>query len=264
MIRADRLTDLGRGVASVMAGSEHQRNKVPSKPERNPEKIFLTPSEALAAIRIDFAQYAPQTGLFRSLVPLVFGNQALVTPGAGRDEVWLRTGTCGPPERLDSRRLGERLVVRLQQAPPPPERLAAICYRVFRGRAWVGEKDGCQGLWVETGMEDFACQRCGRCCRELDFKNAGTAADWERFEGLGRKDILARIAPVRRGGRVVACRLWIDPATGRFSDGCPWLVEEAPGRFSCRIHEIRPEICRQYPGTRKHAEMTGCIGFLRR
>lgn len=247
-----------------MTGREHRRKKGSSGPAHCPERIFLTPAEALAAIRIDFAQYAPQTGLFRSLVPLVFGSQALVSSGAIRDEVWLRTGTCGPPERLDSRRLGVRLVARLQESPPPLEGLAAICYRVFRSRTVVGEQDGQAGLWVETGMEDFACQRCGRCCSGLDFKNAGTAADWERFAALGRKDILAWIAPVRRGGRVVACRLWIDPATGRFTDGCPWLVEEASGRFACRIHEIRPEICRQYPGSRKHAEMTGCPGFGRR
>jgi Fe-S-cluster containining protein len=233
-------------------------------PGRGPDAIFLTLDEALEAIRLDFAQYALQTGLFRSLVPLVFGDRALVTPGASRNELWLRIGVAGRAERLDARMLGDLLVARLKEAPPPLEQLAAICYRVFRGRTRVGEKDGRRGLWVKTGMEDFACRRCGHCCSALDFKNAGTAADWERFEALGRKDILAWIAPVRRGGRVVACRLWIDPATGRFTDGCPWLVEEAPGRFACRIHEIRPEICRQYPGSRKHAEMTGCIGFRRR
>jgi Fe-S-cluster containining protein len=234
------------------------------KPERAPDEIFLTLDEALEAIRLDFAQYAPQTGLFCSLVPLVFGDQALVTPGASRDELWLRIGAAGRPERLDARMLGDILVARLKEAPPPLEQLAAICYRVFHGRTRVGEKDGRRGLWVETGMGDFACRRCGHCCSALDFKNAGTAADWARFEALGRQDILAWIAPVRREGRVVACRLWIDPATGCFTDVCPWLVEETPGRFACRIHEIRPEICRQYPGSRKHAEMTGCIGFRRR
>jgi Fe-S-cluster containining protein len=248
-----------------MTGSEHSPAHVSSGPARHPDKIFLTPGQALAAIRIDFAQYAPQTALFCGLVPMVFGDRALVVPGAAmRDEVWLRTGARGSPERLDGRRLGERLVARLQESLPPLEDMAAICYRVFRGRTVVGEKGGQAGLWVETGMADFACRRCGRCCSALDFKNTGTAADWERFEKLGRTDILAWIAPVRRDGRVVACRLWIDPISGRYTDGCPWLVEETPGRYACRIHEIRPEICRQYPGTRKHAEMTGCIGFRRR
>jgi Fe-S-cluster containining protein len=261
----DQFAHINRGKMSAMTGSKHQREKIlPEQPARQPEKIFLTPAEALAAIGIDFAQYAPQIELFCNLVPLVFGNQALVTSGATRDELWLRIGARGSPERLDGRQLGERLVARLQEAPLPLERLAAICYQVFRGRTVTGETDGTPGLWVETGMEDFVCQRCGRCCSTLDFKNGGTAADWERFEALGRKDILDWIAPIRHDGRVVACRLWVDPLTGRFADGCPWLVKDAPGRFGCRIHEIRPEICRQYPGSRKHAEMTGCIGFCHR
>jgi Fe-S-cluster containining protein len=31
-------------------------------------------------------------------------------------------------------------------------------------------------------------------------------------------------------------------------------------RYRCTIHDIRPTICRQYPGSRKHARMTGCRG----
>lgn len=247
-----------------MTGDDHPPEGAARHPARDRERIFLTPAEALAAIRIDFAQYAPQLGLFRGLVPLVFGDQSLVASGATKDEVWLRTAAGGSLERLDGRKLGQRLVARLQQAPPPLDRLAAICYRVFRGRTTVGEKNGRRGLWLETGMEDFLCRRCGRCCSTLDFRTAGTRADYERFERLGRGDILVRIVPVRRGGGIASCRLWIDPPTGRFAETCPWLVEEAPGRFACRIHEIRPEICRQYPGTRKHAEMTGCIGFRQR
>ncbi len=237
-------------------GSLHRPAQQPA-----PARLFLTPQEALEAIRIDFEQYSPQGGLFCGLVPLVFGRQALVAPGSARDEYWLRAGVRGALERVDAKRLGRMLVERLNTAPPEPQALAAICYRVFQGRTTIGTKDGQSGLWVETGMESFVCRRCGRCCRELRFENAGTAADWERFVQLGRNDILAWIDPIRRDGRVVACRLWIDPATGRPAEACPWLVEENSGFFGCRIHEIRPEICRQYPATRKHAEMTGCIGF---
>jgi Fe-S-cluster containining protein len=233
-------------------------------PPHHPARIFLRFDQTLAAIARDFAQYAPQTGLFCGLVPLVFGSQALVSRKPGRDEVWLRIETRGVPERLDGRRLGERLAARLRADPPDPRRLAAICRRVFQGRTVVGEKDGHAGFWVETGMEGYTCRRCGHCCRDLCFEDGGTAADWEGFAALGRRDILAWIDPIRRDGRVVACRLWIDPATGRPAAVCPWLVEEARGHFACRIHPIRPEICRQYPATRKHAEMTGCIGFRSR
>ncbi|WP_243545421.1 hypothetical protein [Pseudodesulfovibrio tunisiensis] len=35
------------------------------------------------------------------------------------------------------------------------------------------------------------------------------------------------------------------------------------GRRVCSIHDYKPEICRQYPGSRKHAAMTGCPTALR-
>ena len=224
-------------------------------------RLFLTPSQALEAIRIDFAQYAPQVHLLCNLVPQVFGDDALVHPGPGRDEFWLRTGRTAPLQRVDGRRLGDRILDRLTAEPPPPARLAAICYQVFAARTVEGFQADRKGLWMETGMEGFACRRCGHCCRTLRFADAGTAADYRRLERLGRDDILAWMAPVLREGRLVACRLWIDPATGRYAEVCPWLVQTDPDRWSCRIREVRPDICRQYPGTRKHAEMTGCVGF---
>lgn len=47
----------------------------------------------------------------------------------------------------------------------------------------------------------------------------------------------------------------------RIAKTCPWL-KRLPDRdrYACRIHDVRPSLCRQYPGTRKHARMTGCGG----
>lgn len=225
------------------------------------KRLFLTPSEALAAIRNDFGQYAPQVRLFINLAAQVFEPGALVREGSGRDEFWLRTGRTEPLRRVSGRELGHHIVDRLKSAPPSLERLAAICYQVFQARTVPGADGDREGLWVETGMERFVCRQCGQCCRNLRFRDAGTAADYRRIRRLGRDDILAWMAPVHRDGKLVACRLWVDPATGRYAERCPWLEETAPGEYRCRIHEVRPEICRQYPGTRKHAEMTGCIGF---
>lgn len=226
------------------------------------DRLFLTPSQALGSIRIDFAQYAPQVRLFCNLVPQVFEAGALVRPGTGQDEFWLRTGRTAPLQRVAGRELGERILSHLETSPPSLERLAAICYQVFQTRTVTGTQGGRDGLWVETGMEQFTCRQCGQCCRNLRFRDAGTADDYRRIRGLGREDILAWMAPVLREGRLVACRLWIDPDTGRYAEVCPWLEQTASGQAYCRIHEIRPEICRHYPGTRKHAEMTGCVGFL--
>ena len=55
---------------------------------------------------------------------------------------------------------------------------------------------------------------------------------------------------------------WVDPETGIKTVGCPWLKRvPGSGRLECQIHEVKPDVCRQYPGSRKHARMTGCIGF---
>ncbi len=224
-------------------------------------RLFLTPSQALRAIRLDFDQYAPQTSLFCNLVPSVWGVQALIAPGTGAGEFWLRTTRSGPLRRVSDRTLRDLILLRLEADPPPPEGLAAICRQVFRTRAVIGSHGGRAGLWIETGMEAFACRRCGHCCCTLFFRNAGTARDYRRIERAGRPDILVRMAPVRRSGRIVSCRLWIEPTTGAFSEICPWLIDEADGGHSCAIYDLRPQICREYPGSRKHAEMTGCAGF---
>jgi Fe-S-cluster containining protein len=43
---------------------------------------------------------------------------------------------------------------------------------------------------------------------------------------------------------------------------CPWLTKiPTQNRWECQIHGVRPAVCRQYPGSRKHAEITGCPGF---
>jgi len=32
-------------------------------------------------------------------------------------------------------------------------------------------------------------------------------------------------------------------------------------KYICRIHDVKPEHCRNYPKSRKHAQKTGCKGF---
>lgn len=56
--------------------------------------------------------------------------------------------------------------------------------------------------------------------------------------------------------------LWIDPETGDDVSQCPWL-EHVPGtdRYVCRIHDLKPDHCRKYPTSRRHADETGCPGF---
>ena len=56
--------------------------------------------------------------------------------------------------------------------------------------------------------------------------------------------------------------IWISPRTGDDVSRCPWL-RKVPGsdKYTCRIHDVKPDRCRQYPLSRRHAEETGCKGF---
>ena len=68
--------------------------------------------------------------------------------------------------------------------------------------------------------------------------------------------------PVALGDVVVAYDVWLDPETGEDVDRCPWLQELTDtGKYSCGIHDVKPDICRDYPVSREHAERTGCPGL---
>lgn len=234
------------------------------------ERIFLSMEEAIFAIRSDFRQYPPQTALFMDLCPLILGPETRVVNDSRYNGLWIsapgrrhisRMRKITPPD------LGRLLVDTLAKSPPPAEVMAEICRRTFLTRAdpavnGSGEK---AGLWIYPGREEFECRQCGRCCRDLDYRHELSPADYQAWQALGRDDILERVATITRGGRIVSYAMWVEPGTRRFSEVCPWLAPADPkntaGRWICRIHDVKPEICRQYPGTRKHARMTGCIGF---
>lgn len=230
-----------------------------------PEKdqIFLTPQEAAAAVRADFSQYGPQKPLFLNLCPLILDKGTLVVKDTRGEGVWI--SSAGRSRRwMTYAQLGECLCAALENSSPSLDVLADVCRRVFRtavypGRSEDGKKDG---LWIETGMEDFNCRQCGRCCQTLIFHTECTVQDYEYWQSIGRKDIMDRVSLIRRDGKIVSCQIWVEPGTREYVKGCPWLRKIPDrNRCECGIHDVRPAICRQYPGSRKHAEMTGCIGF---
>ncbi|MDZ7580378.1 MAG: hypothetical protein U5R30_07115 [Deltaproteobacteria bacterium] len=50
------------------------------------------------------------------------------------------------------------------------------------------------GIWLFTGMEAFTCRQCGQhCCRNLDYADQLTEADYDRWRALGRTDILEKV-----------------------------------------------------------------------
>jgi Fe-S-cluster containining protein len=56
--------------------------------------------------------------------------------------------------------------------------------------------------------------------------------------------------------------IWLHPETGEDVSRCPWL-RKLPWQkmYICRIQDIKPEICRDYPVSKEGAEETGCPGF---
>jgi Fe-S-cluster containining protein len=229
------------------------------------DRIFMTREEALAAIRADFAQYEPQTTLFLELFPLVFDKRAIIS-GTSRDErLWMseRGGNMVP---ISPRELGIRICRELASTRPSLEVVAAVCRRVFRTQVQPGvsERTHDPGLWLLTDMAFFACRQCGHCCCNLDYYDQLTEADCRRWQALGRSDILQKVRRIKRADGSFVYRMWQRPGPGQSGSPCPWLRKiPSQNQWECRIHDVRPEICRQYPGSRKHAEMTGCPGFKR-
>jgi Fe-S-cluster containining protein len=230
-------------------------------PTMERERVFLSPQEVVDAIRDDFGQYETQTPLYLNLCPLVFGAGGWVQDVHGRG-VWILIGSRGKMQRIEYRELGDRICSRLETANLPLEQLAGICSQVFRTRAEAGRHQKIDGIWIETDMEHFDCIQCGRCCSNLGYPKEIDESDVARWCRDGRDDILCWVGLKKPGKKGFSYRIWITPGTNQPAAICPWL-EKQPGthRYRCRIHEVKPEICRQYPGSRKHAIMTGCRGF---
>ena len=226
------------------------------------ENRFFTISEALFAIRHAFAQYPFQLNLLSVIWPMVFGDGAYVLPIRGSRSVWAKQPGAPALVRASEADLKQRILDQLKQSPPDAKALARICALVF-GTPVVADSgnrpDQSAGLWVQTDMTAFVCIQCGHCCRTLDYRDGCRVADYRYWQASGRTDILEWVGTVKEAGEITACRIWMIPGTNRFADGCPWLKRsDNPNRYICSIHDVRPSICRQYPGSRKHARMTGC------
>lgn len=211
--------------------------------------IFLTRQEALDAIAIDFRQYGPQPGLFRLLGPLMLGSrfETIAPDGTAR----IRSGR--QYRQVAPAQMDFYFLHLLETEPVSLPVLADICSLVFRTRTRAAES----GIRIENQMDRFVCRQCGACCQRLGYEDDCFEEDVRRWEFLGRTDILAWVARDEAPGRPY--RIWIDPVTGRAADGCPWL-KRSGSRSVCAIQDVKPEVCRQYPLTRKHAAMTGCRG----
>lgn len=228
-------------------------------------EIFLTTDEVLGAVCRDLQHYEPQVPLMCEILRLISEDKAGVIRKNNEPCVWVRRKGRRGLVKLDAEELPAYTCDQLAGTTIDLDTWVAICRRVFQARIQKirDPTDGQWGLSIDTGMEGFACRQCGHCCRRLNYRNELTAEDIRRWKAMGRNDILAWVAEIRTSSRERTYQIWVVPGTNRFAETCPFLKQGPSNHiWICSIHDMKPQICRQYPLTRKHAVQTGCKGFL--
>ena len=142
-----------------------------------------------------------------------------------------------------------------------------IIAEVYSAIQWVKAsvakhpETGVTGLLIETEMEKFKCVQCGHCCLDLPdaYQTSVPESDLKRWKHENRSDILKWVDTF--GG---LNDIWISPKTGEPANRCPWLRKlPKKNKYICRIHDTKPEHCRKFPRSKRHALENGCKGFHR-
>lgn len=113
-------------------------------------------------------------------------------------------------------------------------------------------------------IENFKCIQCGECCELSDaIQGCATQEDMNRWYEAERYDILEWVSPIySKDGSVFCYDIWISPKTHDWVYRCPWK-RKLPNKdkYICRIHDVKPDLCREYPKDIDHAIRTGCKGI---
>jgi Fe-S-cluster containining protein len=120
-------------------------------------------------------------------------------------------------------------------------------------------KTGVTGLLVETEMENFKCVQCGHCCLNLSgaYQTSVPESDVKRWKREQQFDILEWVITFGDLNEI-----WISPKTGEYVNRCPWLRKlPKQNKYICRIHDTKPEHCRNFSKSKRHAKDNGCKGF---
>jgi Fe-S-cluster containining protein len=228
------------------------------------DTFTLNPEEALEAICLDLRRYGPQTMLCAEMLRAVGNDDSAVKRDPERDGLWIRSARQTKMRYVDGAALIDHVCTVLDNCRLSPQEMAGLCRRVFQTSVQVvaATGNGPVKIRIATGMQGFHCRLCGRCCRDLDYRREVTPADVARWQTEGRDDILKWVASTRGDDRKRIYQIWVIPGTNRFAEVCPFLKRGAANdQWVCAIQETKPEICRQYPFSRKHGVMTGCLGF---
>jgi len=110
---------------------------------------------------------------------------------------------------------------------------------------------------------NFECTGCGNCCINFEaYFSTVPESDVEMWKNAKREDILKWVSAIEIGDNEYIFDIWIDPKNGGDVDVCPWLRQDPKTkRYFCKIHDVKPKICRDYPFDMEHAKETGCKGF---
>ena len=143
----------------------------------------------------------------------------------------------------------------------PPETIAEVYSAIQWVRADVAKDPGGGeiGLLIETEMEKFRCVQCGHYCLALSDASQTSVPDSDvlRWERENRYDILEWVDTFAGLNDI-----WISRKTGDPVNRCPWLRKlPRKNKYICRIHDTKPQHCRNFPKSNRHAIESGCKGF---
>jgi len=233
-------------------------------PKMENESLFLTSEQVLKAVCLDFRGYGPQPMLFCEVLRAIFGDDVAYRRETGKDGLWISMAGQHRMRWLEGVELIEFMCKAVTEARLTEDVLASICRRVFQTPCQPETCAGLSGIRVQMDMESFSCHQCGRCCSQLDYHDGITAEDMKRLKELGREDVLKWVGVSKTSAGQTGYRMWLRPGTNAYAHPCPFLKQGPTNEQRlCAIHDVKPQICRNYPVSRKHALMTGCPGFVK-
>jgi Fe-S-cluster containining protein len=118
---------------------------------------------------------------------------------------------------------------------------------------------------------DQECLQCGRCCERWGWGQEGVPDDLIPWLENNRQDILQHVTIKMNDGtsisgrsisidalpRVTRVRYWQDQ-DGTGLRRCPFFQRSDDGRSWCRIHDAKPQVCREFtPWKWKNLEYYG-------